>query len=69
VRALRFGVLSLIGTLIYAAAVASIGYELGSAWDRVAGELSIAGYVIAALLVAAIAAFIVFRLRALRLDR
>jgi membrane protein DedA with SNARE-associated domain len=69
VRALRFGVLSLIGTLIYAAAVASIGYELGSAWNRVAGELSIAGYVIAALLVAAIAAFIVFRLRALRLDR
>ena len=69
VRALRFGVLSLIGTLIYAAAVASIGYELGSAWNRVAGELPIAGYVVAALLVAAIAAFIVFRLRALRLDR
>ena len=66
VRALRFGVLSLTGTLIYAAAVSSIGYGLGSAWGRVAGDLSVAGYVIAALLVAAITAFIIFRLRALR---
>ena len=65
-RALRFGILSLIGTLVYAAAVSSIGYGLGSDWDRVAGDLSIAGYVIAALLVAAITAFIIFRLRALR---
>jgi len=66
VRAPRFGILSLIGTLLYAAAVSSIGYGLGSAWGRVSGDLSIAGYVIAALLVAAIAAFIIFRLRALR---
>ena len=66
VRALRFGILSLIGTLLYAAAVSSIGYGLGSAWGRVSGDLSIGGYVIAALLVAAITAFIIFRLRALR---
>ena len=64
--ALRFGILSLIGTLVYAAAVSSIGYGLGSDWDRVAGDLLIAGYVIAALLVAAITAFIIFRLCALR---
>ena len=69
VRVLRFGILSLIGTLLYAAAVSSIGYGLGSAWNRVAGDLSIAGYVIAALFVAAITAFIIFRLRALRLGR
>lgn len=69
VRVLRFGILSLIGTLIYVAAVSSIGYALGSAWNRVAGGLSIAGYVIAALFVAAITAFIIFRLRALRLGR
>jgi hypothetical protein len=68
VRALRCGILSLIGTLVYAAAVSSIGYGLGSAWDRVAGDLSIAGYLIAALLVAAITAFIIFRLRALRCE-
>ena len=65
-RALRFGILGLIGTLVYAAAVSSIGYGLGSDWDRVAGDLLIAGYVIAALLVAAITAFIIFRLCALR---
>src|SRR5438874_12702988 len=29
----RFGVLSLIGTVAYAAALASIGYELGRAWE------------------------------------
>jgi hypothetical protein len=40
--------------------------RLGSAWGRVAGDLSIAAYVIAALLVAAVTAFIIFRLRALR---
>ena len=34
-----------------------------------AGDLSIAGYVIAALFVAAITAFIIFRLRALGLGR
>src|SRR3989440_293664 len=30
----RFGVLSLIGTVIYATALSSIGYALGSAWER-----------------------------------
>jgi membrane protein DedA with SNARE-associated domain len=62
----RFGVLSLIGTLVYASAVASIGYALGSAWTRVEGDLSTAGYVIAAVVVVVIAAFIVLRVRALR---
>ena len=32
VPAVRFGVLSLIGTVIYATALASAGYALGSAW-------------------------------------
>src|SRR5579859_7239607 len=31
----RFGVMSLIGTVIYASALASIGYEVGSAWKSV----------------------------------
>jgi membrane protein DedA with SNARE-associated domain len=64
--ALRFGILSLIGTVVYASAVASIGYGVGSAWHRVAHDLSLAGYVIAVLVVAAIAAFIIYRLRELR---
>ena len=66
VPAARFGVLSLIGTLVYASAVASFGYGLGSAWTRVEKDLSVAGYVIGGLVVVAIAAFIVLRLRALR---
>jgi len=66
VPAIRFGVLSLIGTLIYGAVIASIGYGVGSAWHTVYRDLSVAGYVAAALAVVAIAAFVVLRLRAMR---
>ena len=34
VPALRFGVLSLIGTAIYAAGMSTLGYVVGSAWHR-----------------------------------
>jgi membrane protein DedA with SNARE-associated domain len=63
---LRFGVLSLIGTVAYAAIVSSIGYSLGSAWTRIAHDLSVAGYAVAAVIVAAIVAFAVIRIRELR---
>src|SRR5262249_8690977 len=66
VRALRFGVLSLIGTAVYATVVATIGYSLGSSWQHVARALSVAGYVIAIVVVAAIAAFVIYRLREVR---
>jgi membrane protein DedA with SNARE-associated domain len=66
VPTVRFGVLSLIGTVAYAAIVASIGYSLGSAWTRIAHDLSLAGYAVAAVVVAAIALFIAYRLRELR---
>jgi membrane protein DedA with SNARE-associated domain len=66
VPALRFGVLSLIGTVIYATAVASIGYGVGSAWHRVAHDLALAGYVVVAVAVVAIAAFVIYRVRELR---
>jgi membrane protein DedA with SNARE-associated domain len=62
----RFGILSLIGTVIYVGAVSSIGYAVGSAWNRVAADLSVAGYVIAALVVVAIAVFVIYRVRELR---
>jgi membrane protein DedA with SNARE-associated domain len=64
--AIRFGLLSLTGTVIYVATVSSIGYGLGSAWNRVAHDLSVAGYVIGALVVVAIVAFIIIRVRELR---
>jgi membrane protein DedA with SNARE-associated domain len=66
VPALRFGVLSLIGTLVYGSVIASIGYGVGSAWHTVEHDLSVAGYVLAALVVAAIVAFVVIRVRAFR---
>lgn len=66
VPTLRFGVLSLAGTVVYVSAVAGIGYGVGSAWHRIARDLSVSGYVIAAVAVVAVAAFVVLRLRALR---
>src|SRR3984885_13887928 len=66
VPALRFGVLSLIGTVVYVAAMASIGYAVGPAWNRVASDLSTAGYVTVAVVVLVIVAFVIYRLRELR---
>jgi len=63
VPAVRFGILSLIGTAVYGSVVASIGYAVGSAWHSVAHDLSLAGYVLAVIAVGAIAAFITLRLR------
>jgi membrane protein DedA with SNARE-associated domain len=63
---LRFTVLSLIGTVIYAGAFSAIGYEVGSAWHSVAHDVSLAGYVVVVLVVVAIVAFVVIRLRAVR---
>src|SRR5580658_7360322 len=62
----RFGVLSLIGTVIYAAALSSIGYGLGSAWQHISHGLTVAGYAIFAVVVIAIVAFVVYRLRQFR---
>jgi membrane protein DedA with SNARE-associated domain len=62
----RFGVLSLIGTVIYATALASIGYGLGSAWESVNKGLTVAGYILFALIVVAIVGFVLYRLRQFR---
>jgi membrane protein DedA with SNARE-associated domain len=64
----RFGILCFVGTVTYVAAVASIGYGVGSAWNRVEADLSVAGYVIAALAVVAVVVFVIRRLRELRRD-
>jgi membrane protein DedA with SNARE-associated domain len=62
----RFGVMSLIGTVIYASALASIGYGLGSAWDSVNKGLTYVGYILFALIVIAIVGFVFYRLRQFR---
>ncbi len=66
IPAARFGVLSLIGTVIYVTVLSLIGYGLGSAWQHVSHGLTIVGYVLFALVVLAIIGFVVYRLRQFR---
>ena len=65
---IRFGILSLIGTVLYAATVTSLGYALGSAWQSVSHGLSVLGYVVFAVIVVAIVGFIAYRWRQYRRD-
>jgi membrane protein DedA with SNARE-associated domain len=62
----RFGVLSLIGTVIYATVLSLIGYGLGSAWKSVSHGLTLVGYALFALVVLAIIGFVIYRLRQFR---
>jgi membrane protein DedA with SNARE-associated domain len=66
VPAAQFGLLSLVGTVLYVIAFSLIGYELGSAWHTVSHYVSIGGYVLVVLVVLAIIAFVVYRLREVR---
>ena len=66
VPAVRFGVLSGIGTVIYATALSSAGYALGSAWNSVSHGLAVVGYILFALVAVAIVGFVVYRLRQFR---
>jgi membrane protein DedA with SNARE-associated domain len=66
VPAARFALLSLLGTAIYASAVASVGYAVASTWTRIEHDISIASYIIVAVVVIAIAAFFVHRIREVR---
>jgi membrane protein DedA with SNARE-associated domain len=66
IPAARFGVLSLIGTVIYATVLSLIGYEVGHAWGSINHGLSIATYILVAIVVVAIVGFVVYRLRQFR---
>jgi membrane protein DedA with SNARE-associated domain len=61
IPAARFGVLSLIGTVIYATALSLIGYALGSQWQRASHGLSVLGHALFALIVVAIVGFVAYR--------
>jgi membrane protein DedA with SNARE-associated domain len=63
---LLFGFLSLIGTAVWVTVISLIGYGVGSAWQSVAHGLAVAGYVIFAVAVVGIVAFIVYRVREVR---
>jgi uncharacterized membrane-anchored protein/membrane protein DedA with SNARE-associated domain len=55
VPALRFGVLTAIGSLIWDGAMAGIGYSVGGQWKSVMKGFSDAGYLLGALAVVAVA--------------
>ena len=61
-----FALLSLIGTAVWVTAISLVGYGVGSAWNSINHDISLAGYVIAAIVVVAIAVFVVYRLHELR---
>lgn len=63
---IRFGVLSLIGTLAYVVALSSIGYSLGGEWTKINHSLTQATYVLVVVVVLAIVGFVVYRLRQFR---
>jgi membrane protein DedA with SNARE-associated domain len=65
----RFEVFNFIGTLVYTGSFAAVGFGVGYEWKRVAHDFSIVGYVLVALVVVAVAAFVVLRLRELRRER
>src|SRR6201996_7201922 len=62
----RFGVLSAIGTLVYVVALSSIGYSLGGQWSKINHSLSLATYILVAVVVIALIGFVVYRLREFR---
>ena len=66
IPAVRFGVLSLIGTAIYATVFSLLGYALGSTWHTVSHYVSVGSYVFVALVVLVLAGLIAYRLRELR---
>ncbi|MGH3281063.1 MAG: DedA family protein [Trebonia sp.] len=64
--AVKFCVLSLIGTLLYVGIVAGIGYSVGSEWSKINHGISVASYIVVALVVVALAVLVVHRVREFR---
>ncbi|HTV12135.1 MAG TPA: DedA family protein [Acidimicrobiales bacterium] len=60
---LRFGLLTAAGSIVWDTAMASIGYEVGSRWKSVMHGVTDAGYILAVLVVLAIAVFLLHRYR------
>jgi membrane protein DedA with SNARE-associated domain len=62
----RFGVLNAIGTVIYVTVLSSIGYSLGSEWEKFNKTFSDVSYVLVAIVALAIVGYVVHRLREFR---
>jgi membrane protein DedA with SNARE-associated domain len=57
------------GSAIWCTTIALVGYELGGEWTRMTKGFSYAGYVLVAIAVVVVAAFIFHRLAAMRRER
>ncbi len=66
IPAVPFGLFNLLGTAVYATIISVIGYQVGSAWTSFNHYFSVGTYVLVGLVVLAIAAFIVYRYRAVK---
>ncbi len=62
----RFGLLNLVGTVVYVTVLSSIGYSLGGQWSKINHSLSLATYALVVVVVLAIIGFVLYRLRAFR---
>lgn len=58
---IRFGVFTVVGSLVFCTALGLTGYELGGSFDQITKGFSDAGYLLGAIAVVAIAAFIAHR--------
>lgn len=65
----KFLAFTVAGSAVFTAALAGIGYSLGSTWHHVIKDFSYAGYVIAALIVVAVLVLIYHRITVLRSER
>jgi membrane protein DedA with SNARE-associated domain len=65
----KFAVFTVIGCAAWCAALASIGYSLGSSYEHVLKGFSYAGYIAAVLVVLAVVVLILHRLRVVRAER
>jgi membrane protein DedA with SNARE-associated domain len=65
----QFALFNVVGTVVWAAALSGIGYAVGSTWSTVSKYLSIGGYVIVVLVVAAMVTIVAVRLREFRRER
>ena len=66
---MMFALLSLLGTAVWVTAITLIGYAVGTQWQKVAHGFALAGYVIVAVAVIGIAAFVWHRLREVRREQ
>jgi membrane protein DedA with SNARE-associated domain len=65
----QFALFNLIGTVVWAAVLSSIGYAVGSAWGNVSHDLALTSYLLLVLVVAGMAGVVLVRLREVRRER